>query len=141
MPRFSECPLDHSDVVWCECGWVRLPPNPKQIYGDKKPPLHLIPSSAIIEEAMALKEGANKYDPFNWRETAVEAQTYIGAALRHLYAYQEGENYDPDSGAHHLGHARACLAILIDAAQVGKLIDNRPPSGIGGRLIRENTVE
>ena len=32
----------------------------------------------------------------------------------------------PDSKAHHLGHARACLGILLDAMANGCLEDDRP---------------
>src|SRR6266478_1997841 len=39
----------------------QLPPNPKQAYGDKKIPMHLIPSAGQIHEALAFKEGARKY--------------------------------------------------------------------------------
>ena len=103
--------------------------NPKQAYGDKKVPLHLAPGAAIAHIAIGLKEGSRKYGAFNWRETNVEAQTYVGATLRHLMAYVDGEDIDPDSGNHHLSHAIASLAILIDAMESDKLIDNRPTEG------------
>ena len=41
--------------------------NPKQQYGDKKVPLHLVPTPAMVAIAMGLKEGARKYGAFNWR--------------------------------------------------------------------------
>lgn len=103
--------------------------NPKQAYGDKKVPLHLVPGAAIAHIAIGLKEGSRKYGAFNWRDTDVEVQTYVGATLRHLMAYVDGENIDPDSGNHHLSHALASLAILVDAMESDKLIDNRPVSG------------
>jgi hypothetical protein len=103
--------------------------NPKQAYGDKKAPLHLVPGSAMVHIAMGLKEGSRKYGAFNWRDTNVEAQTYVGATLRHLMAYVDGEDIDPESGNHHLSHAMASLAILVDAMESDKLIDNRPVSG------------
>ncbi|MGE3279700.1 MAG: dATP/dGTP diphosphohydrolase domain-containing protein [Alphaproteobacteria bacterium] len=102
------------------------PPNPKQRYGDLKVPLGYVPSSAITYAALALEEGARKYGPYNWRDRAVEAMTYVHAAERHLRAWVDGENTDPDSGFPHLGHALACLSILADAITVGNLIDNRP---------------
>ena len=43
----------------------------------------------------------------------------------HLNAWAEGEEAAPDSGVHHLGHARACLGILLDAQETGNLIDDR----------------
>ena len=103
--------------------------NPKQQYGDLKVPLHLVPAPAMAAIAMGLKEGARKYGAYNWRTLTVEAETYIGAALRHLMAWQDGEDIDPDSGNPHLFHAMASLAILVDAMESGNVIDNRPPAG------------
>lgn len=100
--------------------------NPKTRVGAMKVPLHLVPASALYHEACAMADGARKYGAFNWREEKVSVSTYIGAALRHIYAYMEGEDCAEDSGAHHLGHARACFGILLDAAQGGTLIDDRP---------------
>lgn len=74
----------------------------------------------------AMKDGAEKYGPFNWRETDVRAEVYYNAAMRHLMQWFQGEDKARDSGVHHLGHAMACMAILIDAEQQGCLIDNRP---------------
>lgn len=104
------------------------PPNPKQQYGDKKVPLYLLPPLVAMEIVDGLREGAEKYGPWNWREDPVETMTYIGAAMRHLAAYVEGEDIDPDSagGKSHIAGALASLAILVDAQGCGTLIDNRP---------------
>jgi len=56
--------------------------------------------------------------------------------MRHLMTWQDGEDYD-ESGAHHLAHARACLGILLDAEDVGKLVDDRPQVGGSSRLLRQ----
>lgn len=112
-----------------------LPPNPKQAYGDLKVPLHLVPAAGIIYEAMAFKEGARKYGPYNWRDKAVEAMTYIGGCFRHMQAYLDGENIDPESGYPHIAMARACLGILADATETGNLIDNRPKHGAASELL------
>lgn len=118
--------------------WSNLsdkPSNPKQQYGDLKVPLQLVPAAATAYMAMGLKEGARKYGPFNWRETDVEAMTYVGAVLRHLSAYVDGEDIDPESGNPHLAHAMASLAILVDASEGDTLIDNRPPSGPAAKTL------
>lgn len=101
--------------------------NPKQLYGDKKIPLQLVPPSVCIAIARGLAEGAVKYGPWNWRDQPVEAMTYYGATLRHMAAWLEGETLDPDgNGKTHLDGAIASLGILIDAQAAGTLIDNRP---------------
>lgn len=115
----------------------QLPPNPKQIFGDKKVNLSVVPASGVIYEALAMQDGARKYGPFNWRLTKVEAMTYVAACLRHLYCWVDGEADASDSGYPHLAHAKACLGILIDAYETDALIDNRPPKGAAARLLAE----
>lgn len=109
--------------------------NPKDCIGIKKPPIHLVPPVAIIHEAMAFKDGAEKYGPYNWRGESVLASVYMAACYRHLMAWFDGESLAQDSKAHHLGHARACLAIILDAASVGKLVDDRPSAGFSATLL------
>lgn len=70
--------------------------------------------------------GAAKYGPFNWNDKPIDASTYYSAAMRHLMSWYTGEDRDPESGALHLAHARACLAILIDSQLTCTLIDDRP---------------
>lgn len=110
-------------------------PNPKQAYGDKKVPLHLVPGAASAYIAMGLKDGARKYGAFNWRETNIETMTYVGATLRHLSAFVDGEDIDPESGNPHLAHAMASLAILVDALESGCAVDNRPATGPAAKTL------
>jgi hypothetical protein len=113
--------------------------NPKQAYGDKKVPLQFVPPVAEVYLGLALKEGARKYGAYNWRDTSVESMTYIGAARRHIGAFLDGEDIDPESGNPHLAHAMASLAILVDAQENGTLIDNRPKAGPMPRVLSENS--
>lgn len=112
--------------------------NPKQRYGDLKVPLQLVPPALTLAAATALGEGARKYGPYNWRTSKVEALTYVGAMLRHLAAWQDGEDVDPESaeGKTHLAGVAASLAILLDAIEGGFVIDNRPQPGPAPRLVR-----
>jgi hypothetical protein len=107
------------------------PTNPKDMIGVTKVSISAIPPTALLHEAQALMDGEKKYGTRNWRTAPVQARIYLDACFRHLYAWMEGEEYAEDSGVHHLGHARACLAILIDAAETGNLVDNRPKSEAG----------
>lgn len=93
-------------------------------FDDNKPPLDLIPYSALELEAQVLAFGAQKYDAHNWRK-GMNWSRLIGAALRHLNAYNAGENIDPESGLGHLGHARCCLAFLIEYQQEQLGTDDR----------------
>lgn len=113
--------------------------NPKDLIGIKKPPLALVPPAGIIHTAMAMKDGAQKYGPYNWRQNDVQAMVYIHAALRHIYSWMDGEEVAEDSGVHHLGHAAACCAILLDAQSGDNLVDDRPRAGNSAKLLKELT--
>ena len=103
--------------------------NPKDILGVKKIDTTKIPAVALAWEALAMMDGAGKYDPYNWRANKVIATIYVAACKRHLDSWIEGQEEAEDSGCHHLGHARACLGILLDAQTTGNLIDDRPVVG------------
>ena len=109
------------------------PTNPKDIIGSAKLPLHLWPESATVLGTLGLLEGALKYGRGNWREAGVRASIYKDALERHVSAWFEGEEKDPDSGLPHLAHALACLAIIVDAQMCGKLVDDRQYNGEGYR--------
>jgi len=47
--------------------------NPKDLEGNKKPPISLVPPSVLIHLAEAFKEGARKYGAYNWRTKKVQA--------------------------------------------------------------------
>ena len=103
--------------------------NPKDLLGAKKVSISKLPMVAVLHGAHAMMNGASKYGPFNWRSKKVQADIYVDAAMRHLAAWFEGEENAEDSGVHHLGHAIACCAILLDAQETGNLVDNRPGNG------------
>jgi hypothetical protein len=100
--------------------------NPKDVLGSKKVDLTKIPATALAWEGLAMMDGAGKYNAYNWRANEVIASIYVAACKRHLDLWFEGERESPDSKCHHLGHARACLGILLDAESTGNLIDDRP---------------
>ena len=109
--------------------------NPKDLIGLTKAPLRLVPPALVIETAPAMANGASKYGAYNWREHAVSVSVYLEALMRHVLAYWDGEEVATDSGVKHLAHASACLAIIFDAAAVGKLIDDRPLPGGASALL------
>jgi hypothetical protein len=111
--------------------------NPKTRMGALKLPLHLVPPSAKAFLAMAMEDGANKYGPYNYREEKVSISTYYAAAQRHLDSFWDGENIAEDSNIHHIAHAMACCAIILDAATCGTLIDDRPRAGAGPLLQKQ----
>ena len=101
--------------------------NPKDMIGDKKLALHLLSPIAEAHWVVAQYAGMLKYGAWNWRAAGVRSSVYISAARRHLAAYTSGEEFDPVDGSHHLGNVMACCAILLEAREIGKLTDDRPP--------------
>ncbi len=101
--------------------------NPKHIRAmkDGKAPLEYLIDSVMDDDAWVHKGGADKYGERNWLIDHIKASTYVGAIRRHLKAWSEGEDLDPESGRPHLSHIRACCAIVLDAKAHGTLIDNR----------------
>lgn len=88
----------------------------------------LIPSAFLEELGHVLRLGAEKYDEDNWARGA-NWRRYIGAGLRHLYAFGRGEDRDPESGYSHLAHAGACLCFLFEYARCGLGKDDRWKGG------------
>ena len=109
------------------------PTNPKDAIGCTKLPLHLWPTTASALGSIALLNGALKYGRSNFRAVGVRASIYYDACRRHLDAWFEGEECDPDDGVPHLAAALACLAVIVDADAAGKLNDDRMHNGGGYR--------
>lgn len=104
------------------------PENPKDIIGQTKLSLDLVPDSLVTYAALAFTEGALKYGRYNWRITGVRVSVYISALRRHISKYMAGEWADPDTQVPHLASALACIGIILDAQLSGKLNDDRPPT-------------
>ena len=79
---------------------------------DGKNPLSLLPGDALGPIAEVLAFGAKKYAPGNWRKVR-PGRRYLDAALRHLHAFADGEDNDPESGLSHLAHAGCCVLFAI----------------------------
>jgi|TARA_R110000764_G_scaffold94126_2_gene177878 hypothetical protein len=110
--------------------------NPKARVGSLKAPLHLVPPALSIGVAYALKDGAAKYGAYNWRSEEINVSTYVGAMLRHLYAYQDGEDDAQDSGLNHVAHVASCCALLMDSKAHGNLVDDRS-TGPAASVLKE----
>lgn len=104
---------------------IELAPPPHASKNDKeKPDLSLLPKVFLEEVAKAFMVGERKYGRYNYCKGHTSAQL-IAAALRHLTAYNEGEEYDPVDGQSHLGAAGANIAMLLRQQELGTLKDNR----------------
>lgn len=101
--------------------------NPKDACGTKKVSMSVVPAEVLLEVAVALFEGARKYGRHNYRDIGVRGSVYYDATLRHLMAWWEGEDIDPDSGLSHITKAITSLFVLRDAMINEKWTDDRPP--------------
>jgi hypothetical protein len=115
------------------------PTNPKDAIGADKLPLHLWPTTATVLGALGLLDGALKYGRSNFRAVGVRASIYYDAIRRHLDAWFEGEDTDPDSGLDHWAHILACSAIMVEAKAAGNLNDDRAYPTRYRQLVAEMT--
>jgi hypothetical protein len=74
----------------------------------------LIPPKALEATVDVLTFGAQKYERDNWQKVPDSKRRYFDALQRHLWAWKQGEQIDPESGKHHLAHALCCLMFLYE---------------------------
>jgi len=89
-----------------------------------KLPLNLLSTEAMNQTAAVLKFGAIKYAEHNWRN-GFQWSRPLAAAMRHLTAFNDGEDRDPESGLSHLAHAACCIMFLLEFEKTHKELDDR----------------
>ena len=72
-----------------------------------------MPWRAIAEITDVLSLGAEKYSANNWCR-GTEWGRYFAALCRHVFAWWQGEDLDPETGKSHLAHAGCCLIFLME---------------------------
>ena len=84
-------------------------------FDNDKAPIDLVPSEAIIAAAEVFAFGAKKYGKNNWRKDVNKfpSTRHYGSIMRHLLAWNSGEDIDPESGLPHTHHALTQMMILI----------------------------
>jgi len=88
-------------------------------YNTGKPDYSLIPLASMKEAAKVLEYGATKYAVDNWRKPTNWRVSYA-CLMRHMAAWQSGEDLDPESGFSHLGHAACNILQMLD------MLENHP---------------
>lgn len=102
--------------------WTK-PSGGMKFDGDK-PRMDLIDRAAMEELGYVLGFGAKKYAAHNWRK-GINYSRLVGAALRHIHAFNDGEDKDPESGYSHIGHAMCCLMFLMGTIKHNPDMDDR----------------
>jgi hypothetical protein len=93
-------------------------------FDQDKLPLHLLSTEAMNQTAAVLKFGAQKYAEHNWRAGFAWSRP-LAAAMRHITAFNAGEDKDPESGLSHLAHAACCIMFLLEFEKTHKELDDR----------------
>jgi hypothetical protein len=93
-------------------------------YDQEKPDLSLLPRDFLDEVAKAMQYGERKYGRYNYRG-GMSWHRIVAAAMRHITAWNDGEDTDKESGVSHLGHAGACILMLCVLVKNKKGEDTR----------------
>lgn len=125
-------PLDDTDHYDVDGKFIHYADNPERqraVSGAvkdnrSKPRVDLVPSPALVEIGKVMAKGAEKYKPHNWRLGLGWSDT-IGSALRHIYAFNNGEDLDPETGLSHIAHASCQLMFLLTYVVEGTGTDDR----------------
>lgn len=94
-------------------------------YNAGKVDLSLIPLVTLEDEARVWMHGAKKYAKNNWMK-GMDWDIPLACALRHLAAFQRGEDTDPESGLPHIAHAMCNLRMLTLYSKTYPEGDTRP---------------
>jgi len=109
-------------------------------YSAGKTRMDLLDWSFIKGIGEVLTYGAIMHAPNNWRK--VDPEEYIAAIQRHFVDWREGEQFDKDSGLHHLLHL-ACNAmflwVLVGMRNIGQRKDPPKPPVLIEPLIEDFT--
>jgi len=85
-----------------------------------KPRMSLLPPKALKGIAEIFTYGAKppKYNEFNYKQgKGLDWDRILSSCMRHLNAWNDGENLDKESGRPHLYHAGCCIMMLIDLTE------------------------
>lgn len=111
-------------------------------FDNGKPQIGLLPASAITAAARVMGKGREKYGPHNWR-SGMDWSRLIDAALRHIFAFADGQDVDDGEGGSnelHLANAICCLAFLIEYYERGLGTDDRFKGKSVMDVVRETTI-
>lgn len=90
----------------------QLKQEPGTKFDAGKPRTELLPWPALFEVAKVLTHGAEEHGDWNWRK-GMSYSRLIGATLRHIGAWADGKNIDPQWGLSHLAHAACDILFLL----------------------------
>lgn len=123
--------------------WPKIQTRPRSIYYDtdfwrikdtkmtegrkddkEKPRMELISAIATLKKAQVYTFGANKYGENNWR-AGLKWTRVLGALKRHITAFEQGEDLDPETSLSHMAHAACCVDFLLEYEDTHRDLDDR----------------
>lgn len=126
----TQLPMDHDNIY-------NLTPEQRQHIAENivkhagavkhdqgKAPMTLLSREALEQIALVMEFGRQKYAAHNWRQGFTWSRP-LSAALRHLMAFNDGEDKDPESGLSHLAHAACCIMFLLEFEKTHPELDDR----------------
>lgn len=93
--------------------------NQGKRFNEGKAKWSLVPQSALLPMVEVLEFGAQKYDAHNWMK-GLSITEICESMKRHLDAFMENQDNDPESGLSHIGHIQ-CNAMFLSW-----MMKNRP---------------
>lgn len=94
----------------------------------EKPRMDLLPPKPLAEVADVLTYGAKKYGSYNWKK-GMNWSRVMSAAMRHMNAFNDGQNFDDETGRSHIAHAICNLLFLLEYTHTHKELDDRYNNG------------
>ena len=93
-------------------------------YNQGKPRHDLIPAFAQEQYAQVLTKGAEKYAERNW-EKGMAWSKVLASMKRHIEAFSQGKDYDPETGLLHMAHVMCNAAFLVEYYKIYPQGDDR----------------
>ena len=120
-PKCMHCGIEWDSRQNYECPQChpKMDPAPAETghkHNDGKAPMELLPRAALEGAAKAMATGVPKYGAWDWAKGESWSE-YAAKAIRHIYAFLDGEDDDPESGLSHVAHGLADLMILSHYVQ------------------------
>lgn len=123
-PEITTVPLSESKLDWSKQNYQFNYTNSAIKFDSDKLPVNLLSSEALLQTAAVLKFGAKKYAEHNWRKGFLWSRP-LAAAMRHLLAFNAGQDRDPESNLSHLAHAMCCIMFLLEFEKTHPELDDR----------------
>lgn len=78
-----------------------------------KPPVSLIAPRALLEIARVYELGVRKYARDDWRK-GMSWNSVLDSLLRHVLYFEQGQDFDEESGLPHMAHAAWNAITLLE---------------------------